>query len=271
MSEIISDLSGQSMALAVERNLLEFWTLLSDSPLVQFERTPELIRLRTGVPFPLMNGILDARLDGAHAEAKIDEALGPFKADRLPMMWWTGPSTTPPDLGDTLAKRGLTPAGILPGMAVDLRALNEPPAPEGLRIEAADPGNLDGYAQVLAAGFAMPAFVGKALIDIISSLSTSNPPWRLYLGYLGGKAVATSMMVFAGGVAGIYNVATLPEARARGVGAEMTLAGLRDAREAGYRIGILQSSSMGYSVYKRLGFQDYCEIGQYIWMPPEQR
>ena len=42
---------------------------------------------------------------------------------------------------------------------------------------------------------------------------------------------------------------------------------LIDARERGYRVGVLESSELGYNVYKRLGFKDYGPIEQYLFMP----
>ena len=55
-----------------------------------------------------------------------------------------------------------------------------------------------------------------------------------------------------------------PEARGKGIGAAMTLAPLLKARESGCRLGILQSSQMGYGVYKALGFQEHCKIDLYM-------
>ena len=40
-------------------------------------------------------------------------------------------------------------------------------------------------------------------------------PYRYYVAFLGGKPVAASMLFLAEGVAGIYSVATLPEAPVR--------------------------------------------------------
>ena len=68
-------------------------------------------------------------------------------------------------------------------------------------------------------------------------------------------------------MAGVYFVFTVPEARGQGLGAALTLAPLREARAMGYGIGVLGSSSLGYSVYRRLGFAEYCRIGIYEWRP----
>jgi len=52
----------------------------------------------------------------------------------------------------------------------------------------------------------------------------------------------------------------LPEARGRGMGAALTRKPLQEAREMGYRVGILQSSAMGFNIYKTLGFRHLCQI-----------
>jgi len=45
----------------------------------------------------------------------------------------------------------------------------------------------------------------------------------------------------------------------------MALAVLREARSLGYRVGVLQSSEMGYNLYLRLGFRNLCHVGYFYW------
>lgn len=115
----------------------------------------------------------------------------------------------------------------------------------------------------------MPGFVADAFHDL---MSYDDPETTLaYIGRLNGQPVATSLISLAAGVAGIYNVTTLPAARRQGIGAIMTLAPLQEARKRDYRLGILHSSDMGLELYRSLGFREYCQIGQYVWSPEHRQ
>ena len=83
--------------------------------------------------------------------------------------------------------------------------------------------------------------------------------------WLNEEPVSTSSICFGAGVAGISNLAAIPYARQRCIGAPITLKPLVDTSDEGYRVSVLQSSDMGYSVYSKLGFQEHCKIGTYIW------
>jgi len=82
--------------------------------------------------------------------------------------------------------------------------------------------------------------------------------------------VATSTLFLGAGVAGIYNVATVSEARGQGIGANLTVLPLQQARAMGYRAGVLQSSAMGFGVYRRLGFQQLCAMDHFYWKAGKQ-
>lgn len=271
MTDIVTDVSEQSLAAAVEANLFGTWSAMRTAPQVEVYDGPDMIRYISGVPFPIMNGVLRAQFEAARADEQIEEALTHFRSRNLPMTWFTGPTTEPDDLGARLEAHALVhEEPEAPGMAVDLLTLNETvPVPRGLTIEPMnDIERYRTYADVLVAGFGMPDFVGQAFVDILISAGFGeDSPWRAYLGSINGKPMGTSLLSLTGGVAGIYNVATLAEARGQGIGAAMTLTPLLEARQMGYRVGVLQSSQMGVKVYRRLGFREYCKIGNYIWMP----
>ena len=100
-------------------------------------------------------------------------------------------------------------------------------------------------------------------MDLLACLPGNT--FHIVLGLLDGVPVGTSNMFLGAGVAGIMFVATLPAARRRGVGAALTLGPLFEARQMGYRLGILQSSEMGYPVYRQLGFQHLTSMENYYW------
>ncbi len=122
------------------------------------------------------------------------------------------------------------------------------------------------FARLMAKGYGIPEFAWKDFTQIVMGVGIRDDFFH-YLGYLDGQPVATASVLYSDGVAGIYNIATLPEARGRRMGSMMTAAPLIDARERGYKVGILHSTQMGYNVYKRLGFEEICRKVGYVWSP----
>jgi len=85
------------------------------------------------------------------------------------------------------------------------------------------------------------------------------------LAWVGGTPAATATLFLDGVTAGIYFVMTAPEYRRQGLGAAVTLAALHAARDLGYHVGVLGSSSAGLSVYQRIGFSTYSTMRLYEW------
>jgi GNAT superfamily N-acetyltransferase len=118
---------------------------------------------------------------------------------------------------------------------------------------------LRAWAQVFTMGYGLPSGWEPEIYELQLHLGLGFPV-RNYIGYLNGVPVSAACLFLGAGVAGIYNVATLPGARGKGIGAAVTLRPLHNAREMGYRIGVLQSSRLGFSVYQKLGFRHLCQI-----------
>jgi GNAT superfamily N-acetyltransferase len=255
---------------AIEANELERFAYVSQLPGGELHRSSQLTWFLTGIPYLLFNGVLNARLPANDLEGSIARAMAPFVARKLPMFWMTGPSTQPTDLGQRLLAAGLSDAGDLVGMAADLTSVHEDgSAPPDFTIERVrDMGTLERWIGVLSTGFGYAADVGRSFFEALSALELeARSPLLHYLGFVSGEPVATASAFLGAGVVGIYSVATLPEWRRQGIGAAMTLAPLRAARSAGYQMGILHAEPAGLSVYRRLGFRQYCTLHPYLWSP----
>jgi len=191
-----------------------------------------------------------------------------MRAHGVPDSWHVGPSMRPTDLGQRLVAHGFEYGGDDIGMAADLSALpEEVPTPEGFVVERVrDEEGLAAWVETLGSGFGEGPVEAEWVGGVYRRLGFGDQgTLRHYLGRLDGEPVATSTLFFGAGVAGVYFVSTVERARRRGIGAAVTLAPLREARDLGYETGVLGSSEMGYPVYRRLGFEERCRIGLYEW------
>jgi ribosomal protein S18 acetylase RimI-like enzyme len=171
-------------------------------------------------------------------------------------------------LGELLVRHGLACVENEPGMAIDLLTLGDGlTTPPALAIERV--GDVEGLRQwcdIFALAFGLPDGAMEAMLDVEVDLGAGRYSWRrLYVGRLRGEPVATSLLFLGAGVAGIYGVGTVPDARGQGIGKAMTVVPMLEARAMGYRIGVLHASSMGLGVYRQLGFREYCRLCRYVW------
>jgi ribosomal protein S18 acetylase RimI-like enzyme len=267
MNSILHDLTAQALAEASEANQVAFFHLFKHISSAEIYDGPEMVWFITGVAHPIMNGIAGARLAPDELDARIASTVSRFKSSDVPFIWWTGPYSQPNDLGTHLEANGLKRFSDMPGMAVDLNAINQSVSwTPDLKIERVrDIGLLKEWSDGLAW---MPAPGREAMAELTVALGFGDDaPLRHYVGFLNGQIVSRSTLLLGAGVAGIYIVGTIPEARRQGIGSAMTLVPLLEAREMGYRAGVLQSSEMGYYVYHGLGFREYCKFGLYT-LPP---
>jgi GNAT superfamily N-acetyltransferase len=265
----LRDLSPAEAAAAIEANDVEFLLSLGHAGGGVVRDDPRLRWVIGGSPVDHHNCVVHAALAPDEVAGALDEAVDRFRAYGLPGTWHVGPTTRPPDLGERLLARGFTGGWSDAGMAADLFAPHEDcPSPIGLRIvRARSAADLAAWVRARAldqegeheSRWAADMYLKIGLRDDV--------PWRHYVGWLGGQPVATATLFLGAGVAGVYFVLTVPEARRQGIGAAITLAALREARELGYRTGVLGASAMGAPLYRRLGFREYCRLTVYEWRP----
>jgi GNAT superfamily N-acetyltransferase len=86
-----------------------------------------------------------------------------------------------------------------------------------------------------------------------------HPPGvsRNYVADVDGEPAACLLILPVDGDASVYWVATLPEARGRGLAGRLMQRALWDARENGCDISTLQATKLGEPVYTRLGYESH--------------
>lgn len=169
----------------------------------------------------------------------------------------------------TAKRNGFAHEETMPAMAIEIDCLAACSLPESYRFERFEPDDdAEDWATAFAIGYELP----RSVADVFSPLAVPIDPApdadiQFFRVSHEGRTAAVSALITGHGVAGIYCVATVPEHRCRGLGAFVTAEPLRAVRDHGYRIGVLQSSSMGHSVYRGLGFEDVGSLSMLVRMP----
>jgi GNAT superfamily N-acetyltransferase len=152
-------------------------------------------------------------------------------------------------------------------MSVTRAQLTPTQMPDGYHFVELTPADDERFTDAFAAGYELPR--PYAAVFSPGAAARSGVSWR-YFGAeqaKGGPLAAVSVCAVIDGRPGIYCVATLPEHRAKGLAAHLTAEPLRLAWKDGHTGAMLQSSAMGESVYRRIGFQSHGHMALYLRIP----
>lgn len=266
--ERLTDLSPANLASAIKANPRSWSEVLDAAPGIETVRLGGVVGHVSRVKFGLFNAVFFPEFEqGVDVDAVVDGFLDLARDRDVPMIWWLDPNAGPIGLESQLVRRGFRLSGEVPGVAADLASLEEEPLPAGVEIKTATEGLLPVWGRVCQQSFGFPACEAGPLADWMRPSLTPGSPARIYLAFLHGEPVATSAVLDAAGVAGLYLIGTLSTARRRGIGRAITLRPLLEARARGFRAGTLQASASGLSVYQRLGFEQYTVTREYVWEP----
>lgn len=215
-----------------------------------------------------MNLVVCHQLPPEGVDDLVEGTLARFRSMNIRRLAWLTHEDVPSaEINKVLLAHGLTFRDeFATEMAVDLSLLPDGlPAYPGLRIVPVDGEQaLRQWIHVASVGFRIDERFEKVWFDFFTE-AIFDRRFQTYLALLDGKPVATSQLFLSEGVAGIYNVSCIPDARGQGIGSAVTLAPLLEARQMGYRTGILQASKAGYNAYRRLGFQEFGKLSVYLW------
>lgn len=247
------------MAHAVEDNWCAAWASLGTlrhPPHSLVDDTPRMLRVVTpGLPDTLMNIVMRYRPAESVTASALEDAIAPFRRYGLPFQWWLLRDEAPAGLREQLYAVGMRSWGGATMMYLSLAQWDAsyPLAPPGVSYGLVTKATERNDAlSIISRVFDVPTFP-------MARWTTENPAFTLYLAYWGHQAVATIATLPAGETLGVYHVATLPEARRRGIAGNLLLLALRDAQQAGYTAATLTATPEGQHLYTQLGF-DVCGV-----------
>ncbi len=207
-----------------------------------------------------------------HADpAALRDALEGLRDNGLPWFFWEVPDTPPTHTGRA-ALCGADPFDDrAPWMEARTGDLGPPEVPEGVEVEdASDEASWRRWAGALCAIYEFPPAAEASWVEAAGRLGWSEVPWRAWTATRNGEAVGCTMMVEAGGLAGLVGVGVAPAARRAGIGSLMTLLPLAHTTEewAGFF-----TTALGSPLYASLGFAEDGWItrwlGNFRGPPPE--
>jgi GNAT superfamily N-acetyltransferase len=131
------------------------------------------------------------------------------------------------------------------------------PAPPDLEVvEVADDGGMREVWAIID-----EVFGGGRTPEPLWDARVLSEDYRVWLGRVDGRAVATATASVSDGFVGVYVVATRAEARGRGYGEAVTWAATLSRPELP---ATLQASDMGKPVYERMGYRTVADFT--VWV-----
>ena len=229
--------------------------LLADSLPGMHEKqvAPGVISLMSGLPMATLNGVFT---DAARPDVtELDRAAA--RVAGLPLPWSIQFRGEPEPAAALVAARyGLTARTTSPLMvyhpAFDQQAPPARASAAAVVVVVADAGDQTSYAAALATGFEAPPEIMAPFSSPEAFAMRGAVP---YLAREDGQVVAVGFGVFGEGVAGVFNIATVPAYRGRGYGRAVSSRIVADGVARGADLAYLQSSEDGYPLYQSMGFR----------------
>ena len=253
----IPGFSNEEVIHEIELNLWETWSNFGRGPGCTLHDEGDALWFETPIPVLPYNTVLKFQVEH-DVDRRIDSMIQCYTERDVPLLWIVHPSSLPGDLPERLQTRGLQEIELAPCMARSLESLPEASAiPPGIEIrEAIEDNDLMELYGLAAWRWGVPEEYRLQLRKMLEKYKigerTSNT--RFWLAWRDGVPISKIGLYKGSGSAGIYGVATRPEARGLGIASILMNVAMQAAKDMGYKLAVLDSSPLAENLYKRLGF-----------------
>ncbi len=243
---------------ALEHNLWSLWSWFGRGPDCSLHDEGDALWFETPIPTLPYNMVLRFAVT-SDIDRRINSIVEQYRRRRVAFLWVIHPSSMPKDLGNRLRKRGLQEIEICAGMAANLVDLPELSSePKDFEIRELDNETAANHLVDFAAWrWHVPEGAKPHLGAYIQVLRIGKPSpiLRCWMAWCGQLPLSKVALHCGAKAAGIYAVATRPQARGQGLAGTLTIEALRAARQRGYQLAVLHSTPMAVNLYTKLGFR----------------
>jgi len=174
-------------------------------------------------------------------------------------IWVRAGQSADRDLIDAAEAAGFQPVYAMPEMTLGTR-LDPPQLPPGVELRGlSDVEQAPDFWRVAIAAYASNGFPPEVFAGYRNHAGLLAENVAAFIALLDGEPVSIAMTIVSHGVAGIYWVGSLEQARGKGLGRAVTVAATNAGFDLGGEIASLQASPMGKPIYLNLGYETALE------------
>jgi GNAT superfamily N-acetyltransferase len=129
-------------------------------------------------------------------------------------------------------------------------------------------GQAEDYWKVAAASYTSIGFPPEVFAGYSNHAGLLADNVAAFVAYLDDEPAAIAMTIVSHGVAGIYWVGSLEQARGKGLGRAVTAAATNAGFELGAEVASLQASPMGKPIYEAMGYETVFDYRLFMSPPP---
>jgi len=182
--------------------------------------------------------------------------------------WIRGEQSEDQDLTTAATAAGLHLIYEMPEMVLG-SPVGEPSLPLGAELrQLSEAGQADDYWKVAAASYMSIGFPPEVFSGYSNHTGLLAKNVAAFIAYLDGEPVSIAMTIVSHGVAGIYWVGSLEQARGKGLGWAITAAATNAGFKLGAELASLQASPMGKPIYEAMGYETVFDYRLLMSPPP---
>jgi len=255
---------------AVTLNLLEALRFFGEARAdAEIRDLPGLSLIFCGLNYAAFNAALMAQpIDGDKSALVrlIETSAAQFDSKGLRWTYWVcGDFLSTPlrrEAPRIFIEQGLRHLTEAPGMYADQLLPPKRRLPELEVRPVSDEATRAAFANIMSTAFEIPRSVSDAIYGAGRAWLGS---FQGYVGYVKEKPVTSAAVVTAGGVIGLYSVATLPQHRRRGFAEAIMRQVLQEtSQRTGIVRTVLQATSSGLALYEAMGYRSVTKFDVYI-------